>query len=69
MATKKFQLEKNFHDIPERGDIVQWHPPPCDPKWDYLDQIWTATETADSTDLTVLPALMVRDRQTKAASA
>ena len=28
--------------------------------WEYLDQIWEATETADRTSLTVLPALMLR---------
>jgi hypothetical protein len=28
--------------------------------WDYLDQIWDAAETAEHTNLTVLPALMLR---------
>lgn len=28
--------------------------------WEYLDQIWQATEAADRTSLTVLPALMSR---------
>ena len=31
--------------------------------WEYLDQIWDATETADRTSLTVLPALMLRARK------
>ncbi len=28
--------------------------------WEYLDQIWKATEAADRTSITVLPALMFR---------
>jgi hypothetical protein len=31
--------------------------------WEYLDQIWDAAETAERTSLTVLPALMLRDRK------
>jgi hypothetical protein len=31
--------------------------------WEYLDQIWDATESADRTPLSVLPALMARSRQ------
>jgi hypothetical protein len=31
--------------------------------WEYLDQIWDATESADRTSLSVLPALMFRARQ------
>ena len=31
-------------------------------RWEYLDQIWDAAETADRTSLTVLPALMRRTR-------
>ena len=31
--------------------------------WEYLDQIWDATESADRTPVAVLPALMVRARQ------
>jgi hypothetical protein len=31
--------------------------------WEYLDQIWDAAETAESTSLTVLPALMLRARK------
>lgn len=31
--------------------------------WEYLDQIWDATEVADRTNLTVLPALMIRARR------
>lgn len=31
--------------------------------WEYLDQIWEATEVADRTSLTVLPALMIRARR------
>jgi hypothetical protein len=30
---------------------------------EYLDQIWSAAETADRTSLTVLPALMLRARK------
>jgi hypothetical protein len=35
---------------------------------EYLDQIWNATLTAESTDLSVLPALVVRDRRARATS-
>ena len=31
--------------------------------WEYLDQIWDAAEAAESTKLTVLPALMLRARR------
>ncbi len=31
--------------------------------WEYLDQIWGAAETAERTNLTVLPALMLRARK------
>jgi hypothetical protein len=31
--------------------------------WEYLDTIWTATETALATELSVLPALMFRARR------
>lgn len=31
--------------------------------WEYLDQIWDAVEAADSTPVSVLPALMLRARQ------
>jgi hypothetical protein len=31
--------------------------------WEYLDQIWDAAETAERTNLTVLPALMLRARK------
>jgi hypothetical protein len=34
---------------------------------DYLGQIWTATRAAAGTDLSVLPALLVRDRQAAAS--
>jgi hypothetical protein len=34
---------------------------------DYLGQIWTATRAAEGTDLSVLPALLVRDRQAAAS--
>jgi hypothetical protein len=33
--------------------------------WDYLDQIWTAYETAEGLDASVLPALQVRTRMLK----
>jgi hypothetical protein len=36
---------------------------------EYLDQIWNATLTAESTELAVLPALVVRDRRAKVISA
>ncbi len=39
--------------------------------WEYLDQIWEATETAERTDKSVFPALMLRihmERHTSAAS-
>jgi hypothetical protein len=35
--------------------------------WEYLDQIWKATEAADRTSLTVLPALMSRAYRESAA--
>jgi hypothetical protein len=36
---------------------------PHEKNWfEYLDQIWDATEVADRTSLTVLPALMIRAR-------
>jgi hypothetical protein len=35
--------------------------------WEYLDQIWDATETAEHTSLTVLPALMLRARKESAS--
>jgi hypothetical protein len=31
--------------------------------WEYLDEIWDATETADHTSLSVLPSLMLRARK------
>ena len=36
--------------------------------WEYLDQIWDAADTADRTNLTVLPALMLRARKDPARS-
>jgi hypothetical protein len=33
--------------------------------WDYLDQIWSAYETAEGLDVSVLPALQVRTRMLK----
>ena len=33
--------------------------------WDYLDQIWIAYETAETVDVSVLPALQVRTRMLK----
>jgi hypothetical protein len=33
--------------------------------WDYLDQIWSAYETAETVDVSVLPALQVRVRMLK----
>lgn len=36
--------------------------------WEYLDQIWKATEAADRTSLTVLPALMFRAYRESAQS-
>jgi hypothetical protein len=40
---------------------------PKDQKWwEYLDQIWSAYETAETVDLTVLPAFQVRVRMLKA---
>lgn len=35
--------------------------------WDYLDQIWSAYETAETTEVSVLPALQVRVKMLKAA--
>jgi hypothetical protein len=35
--------------------------------WDYLDVIWSAIETAETTDLTALPALILRYRKVKTA--
>jgi hypothetical protein len=35
--------------------------------WEYLDQIWDAAEAAESTRLTVLPALMLRAHKESAA--
>jgi hypothetical protein len=35
---------------------------------EYLDQIWNATLIAEGTELSVLPALVVRDRRVKAPS-
>lgn len=37
--------------------------------WEYLDQIWEATETADRTSLTVLPALILRAHNTTSRQA
>jgi hypothetical protein len=37
--------------------------------WDYLDQIWSAYETAETVDAAVLPALQVRVRMLKAIRA
>jgi hypothetical protein len=37
--------------------------------WDYLDQIWSAYETAETVDVSVLPALQVRARMLKAVEA
>jgi hypothetical protein len=37
--------------------------------WDYLDQIWGAYETAETVDVSVLPALQVRARMLKALEA
>jgi hypothetical protein len=34
--------------------------------WDYLDQIWSAYETAETVNVSVLPALQVRARMLKA---
>jgi hypothetical protein len=43
---------------------------PKDQKWwDYLDQIWSAYETAENLDPSVLPALQVRARMLKAVAA
>ena len=36
--------------------------------WAYLDQIWSAYETAQTVDLSVLPALQVRTQMHKAVS-
>jgi hypothetical protein len=36
--------------------------------WEYLDQIWDATETAERVGLPVLPALMLRARKEKESS-
>jgi hypothetical protein len=35
--------------------------------WEYLDQIWDAAEAAESTKLTVLPALLLRAHRESAA--
>lgn len=35
--------------------------------WEYLDQIWGAAETAERTNVTVLPALMLRARKQSAS--
>lgn len=40
-----------------RPDGKQW--------WDYLDQIWSAYEKAETLDASVLPALQVHARMTK----
>lgn len=37
--------------------------------WEYLDQIWSAYETAEGVDVSVLPALQVRARMLKAVQA
>jgi len=37
--------------------------------WDYLDQIWSAYEAAESLDVSVLPALQVRAHMLKAVEA
>lgn len=37
--------------------------------WDYLDQIWSAYEKAETVDVSVLPALQVRAKMLKAAGA
>jgi hypothetical protein len=37
-------------------------------QWDYLDQIWSATETAATLDTTVLPALQVRSHMLQAST-
>jgi hypothetical protein len=43
---------------------------PQDQGWEtYLDQIWSAYETAQSVELSVLPALQVRTQMQKASSA
>lgn len=35
--------------------------------WNYLDQIWSAYEKAETVDVSVLPALQVRAKMLKAA--
>jgi hypothetical protein len=37
--------------------------------WDYLDRIWSAYETAETMDVSVLPALQVRARMLKTVEA
>lgn len=73
-----------FHPLPEavNGDMIDAMRPvlvtasmlstfrPQDQGWEtYLDQIWSAYETAQSVELSVLPALQVRTQMQKASSA
>jgi hypothetical protein len=54
--------------LPITGGLLSRFCPEGSEWWDYLDQIWNATLAAESTDLSVLPALVVRDRRAKATS-
>jgi hypothetical protein len=73
-----------FHPLPEalNGDVTDATLPvlvtasmlstfrPQDQGWEtYLDQIWSAYETAQTVELSVLPALLVRTQMHKAFSA
>jgi hypothetical protein len=47
------------------GSMVFMFRPDGQKWWDYLDQIWSAYETAETVDMSVLPALQVRKRMLK----
>ena len=47
------------------GSILFTFRPKGQQWWDYLDQIWGAYETAETVDVSVLPALQVRTRMLK----
>jgi hypothetical protein len=51
------------------GSMLFTFKPKGQERWDYLDQIWSAYETAETVDASVLPALQVRVRMLKAIRA
>jgi hypothetical protein len=51
------------------GSMLFMFRPKGEKWWDYLDQIWSAYETAETVDVSVLPALQVRARMLKEVAA